>query len=66
MKCIKYGPPPTGTTALRTCECDWCSIPTREDQERLREQVTRALIYMQNKENYELNKIRNKLEKKKK
>jgi len=66
MKCIKYDPPQIGTTAIPICKCDTCSIPTREDQQRLREQVTRALIYMQNKENYELNKIRNKLEKKKK
>ena len=51
-KCIKYDPPPIGTTALRICDCNTCAIPTRKDQQRLREQVTRVLIYMQNKENY--------------
>ncbi len=51
-KCIKYDPSPIGTTALRICDCNSCSIPTREDQQRLREKVTRALIYMQNEENY--------------
>ncbi len=51
-RCIKYDPPPIGTTALRICECNSCSIPTRKDQQGLREQVTRALIYMQNKDNF--------------
>ena len=47
-KCIKYDPPLIGTTALHTCDCNSCLILTEEDQQRLREKVTRALIYMQN------------------
>ena len=52
MKCIKYDPPPIGTSALRICDCNSCSIPTRKDQQRLREQVTRVLINMQNRDNF--------------
>ena len=52
MKCIKYDPPTIGTTALRICECNSCAIPTRKDQQRLREQVTRVLINMQNRDNF--------------
>jgi len=56
IKCKKYRPPPVGTTALLVCDCASCAIPTKKDQEKLLEQVTRALIYMQSKENYKLNK----------
>ena len=62
IKCNKYQQPIIGTSSLATCDCDACAIPTRKDQEKLREQVTRALIYMQNKEIYKLNKIRTALE----
>ena len=61
MKCKGYQQPIIGTSSLATCDCDACAIPTRKDQEKLREQVTRALIYMQNKEVYTVNKIRNRL-----
>jgi len=56
IKCKKYGPPPIGTTAWIVCDCASCAISTKKDQEKLLEQVTRALIYMQSKENYKLNK----------
>ena len=62
IKCNKYQQPIIGTSSLATCDCDACAIPTRKDQEKLREQVTRALIYRQNKEIYKLNKIRTGLE----
>ena len=62
MKCKGYQQPIIGTSSLATCDCDACAIPTRRDQEKLREQVTKALIYMQNKEVYTVNKIRNRLE----
>ena len=48
-KCKKYGPPQIGTTALVVCNCAACAIPKKRDQKKLLEQVTRALIYMQNK-----------------
>ena len=66
MKCKGYQQPIIGTSSLATCDCDACAIPTRRDQEKLREQVTRALIYMQNKEVYTVNKIRTGLEGEKK
>ena len=66
IKCNKYQQPIIGTSSLATCDCDACAIPTRKDQEKLREQVTRALIYRQNKEIYKLNKIRTGLEQEKK
>ena len=50
IKCNKYQQPIIGTSSLATCDCDACAIPTRKDQEKLREQVTKALIYRQNKE----------------
>ena len=62
MKCKGYQQPIIGQSSLATCDCDACAIPTRRDQEKLLEQVTRALIYMQNKEIYKLNKIRTALE----
>ena len=58
MKCKGYQQPIIGQSSLATCDCDACAIPTRRDQEKLLEQVTRALIYMQNKEVYTVNKIR--------
>ena len=62
MMCKGYQQPIIGTSSVATCNCDACAIPTRRDQEKLREQVTRALIYMQNKEVYTVNKIRTGLE----
>jgi hypothetical protein len=51
MKCNKYGPPPSGTTALALCNCAACAIPTKRDEDKLREQVTRGLFYIQSLKN---------------